>query len=174
MNDQICTSESETATVQEEKSLKEKVFECCDNMQSQGEKITRASVRERTGGSDRDLSKYISEWRESKALVVQGEEAIAQTPDEEINPTPNPTPASTTTISRADIEQIKSNAAQRVKALRMAEIQVARAYQENPNLLPPEILEEIDQAEMAAIATPINHRNYYDPNALAQMVIASL
>lgn len=170
MSDQICTPESETVTVQEEKALKEKVFECCDNMQSQGEKITRAAVRERTGGSDRDLSKYINEWRDSKALVVQGEEGIAQTPDEEISPTP----ASTTTISHADIQQIKNNAAQRVKALRIAEIQVARAYQENPDLLPPEILEEIDQAEMAAIATPINHRPYYDPNALAQMVIASL
>lgn len=170
MSDQICTPESETATVQEEKTLKEKVFECCDHMQFSGEKITRASVRERTGGSDRDLSKYINEWRESKAIVVQGEEGIAQTREQEINPTL----ASTATISHADIQQIKSNAAQRVKALRIAEIQVARAYQENPDLLPPEIREEIAQAEMAAIATPINHRNYYDPNALAQMVIANL
>jgi hypothetical protein len=154
----------------EVQTLREKVFSICDNMQASGEKITRATVREHTGGSDRDLSKYISEWRESKALVVQNSQAIAQTPHEEIKPIPT----STATISNADIEQIKSNAAQRVKALRIAEIQVARAYQENPNLLPPEILEEIDKAEMAAIATPLNHRNYYDPNALAQMVIASL
>jgi hypothetical protein len=156
----------------EVETLRKKVFENCDDMEVEGIKITREAVRQRTGGSDRDLSKYIGEWRNSKALVVQSKEGINQIPDEEIKPTP--APASTTTISRADIEQIKSNAVQRVKALRMAEIQVARAYQENPNLLPPEILEEIDQAEMAAIATPLNHRTYYDPNALAQMVIASL
>ena len=30
MSDQICTPESETATAQEEKTLKEKVFECCN------------------------------------------------------------------------------------------------------------------------------------------------
>jgi Plasmid replication region DNA-binding N-term len=154
----------------EVETLRKKVFENCDDMEVEGIKITREAVRQRTGGSDRDLSRYIGEWRDSKALVVQGKEAISQIPDEEIKPTP----ASTTTISRADIEQIKSNAVQRVKALRIAEIQVARAYQENPNLLPSEILEEINQAEMAAIATPLNHRNYYDPNALAQMVIASL
>ena len=157
----------------EAQTLREKVFSACDIMRQAGEKITRHTIRERTGGSDRDLSKYIGEWREaqeSQALVVQGESSIAQNPDEEIKPTPT----STTTISHADIEQVKSNAIQRVKALRIAEIQVARAYQENPNLLPPEILEEINQAEMAAIATPLNHRNYYDPNALAQMVISNL
>ena len=45
----------------DQKTLKEKVFECCDYK----EKITRDRVREQTGGSDddRDLSQYILEWK---------------------------------------------------------------------------------------------------------------
>jgi hypothetical protein len=79
-----------------------------------------------------------------------------------------------TTISNADIEQIKLEAQQRVKTKRMAVIQVARAYEENPEKLPLEIQQEIEQAEMAAISTPISQRSYYDPNVLAQLVIQTL
>jgi hypothetical protein len=77
-------------------------------------------------------------------------------------------------VSNADVKQIKLNAASRVKAMRIAEIQIARAMQENPDLLPPEIRLEIEQEEMAAMSTPLSHRGYYDPNALAQAVLASL
>jgi hypothetical protein len=78
------------------------------------------------------------------------------------------------TASQADIEQIKAEAQQRVKAKRLAIIQVARAYEENPDLLPDEIKAEIQAEEMAAISTPLNHKPYYDPNALAQLVIQTL
>ena len=84
------------------------------------------------------------------------------------------TQAINTTISNADIEQIKLEAQQRVKTKRMAVIQVARAYEENPEKLPIEIQQEIEQAEMAAISTPISQRSYYDPNVLAQLVIQTL
>ncbi len=66
-----CTENDGNKEVQAELTLKEKVFIACDNMQFAGEKITRATVRSRTGGSDRDLSKYIAEWRESKAITYR-------------------------------------------------------------------------------------------------------
>ncbi|MEA5595710.1 hypothetical protein [Rivularia sp. UHCC 0363] len=79
-----------------------------------------------------------------------------------------------TTFSSADIQQIKLEAQHRVKAKRMAVIQVAQAYEENPGKLPPEIQLEIEEAEMAAISTSLSHRPYYDPNVLAQLVIDTL
>ena len=39
------------------KSLKQQIFEACDSLEAAGERITRDKVREKTGGSDRDLSR---------------------------------------------------------------------------------------------------------------------
>ncbi len=162
-----------------EKTLKEKVFDVCDALANSGEKITRDKVRECTKGSDRDISKYIAEWKASKetAITVAGTSLISQQQQESAaissETVPNPVPIQPV-ISQADIYQVKLNAAERVKSLRIAEIQIARAMQENPNLLPEEIKQEIAEAEMAAISTPLSHRSYYDPNTLTQAVIASL
>jgi len=75
------------------------------------------------------------------------------------------------TISPADIQQIKLDAAQRVKAKRLATIKVSRAMEENPDLLPPEIRAEIEAEEQAMISTPLAQRNYYDPELLASLVL---
>lgn len=75
------------------------------------------------------------------------------------------------TISPADIQQIKVDAAQRVKAKRLATIKVSRAMEENPDLLPPEIRAEIEAEELAMISTPIAQRNYYDPELLASLAL---
>lgn len=85
-----------------------------------------------------------------------------------------PTKKIRATRSNADIEQVKLEAQERVRAKRLAVIQVARAYEEDPSQLPPEILQEIEEAEMASISTPLSHRAYYDPNVLAQLAIQSL
>lgn len=70
MNEENRTNNEQQQTVQAEETLREKVFKACDNMHSQEKKITRAAVRDCTGGSDRDLSKYINEWKELKGLTV--------------------------------------------------------------------------------------------------------
>jgi len=68
-NQENCTNNQQEKMVQTEKTLREKVFEACHNMDLNNKKITRDAVREITGGSDRDLSKYIREYRESKEMV---------------------------------------------------------------------------------------------------------
>jgi hypothetical protein len=80
----------------------------------------------------------------------------------------------TPTFSSADIQQIKLEAQQRVKTKRLAVLKIAQAYEEDPSLLPLEIRTEMEQEEMALLSTPLSHRGYYDPNALAQAVLASL
>jgi len=108
---------------------------------------------------------------QTQALVVTKDTSDTSIEAHQQNLVVQPVP---TVISQADIRQIKSNAAERVKNLRLAEIEVARAMQENPNLLPAEIKQEIEEAEMAAISTPLSHKAYYDPKTLAQAVLASL
>ncbi|MCP6761919.1 MAG: hypothetical protein NHB32_24935 [Fischerella sp. CENA71] len=113
---------------------------------------------------------------EQTTALVEISEEITVSNNQQIENSPTatyPTPV-TATISRADVEQIKVEAQQRVKAKRLAVIQVAKAYEENPDLLPEDIKAEIEAAEMAAISTPLNHKPYYEGNALAQMVIQDL
>ncbi len=112
---------------------------------------------------------------EQTTALVEISEKITVSNNQQIENSPTATyQAVPTTASRADIEQIKVEAQQRVKAKRLAVIQVAKAYEENPNLLPEDIKAEIEAAEMAAISTPLNHKPYYEGNALAQMVIQDL
>ncbi len=83
-------------------------------------------------------------------------------------------PTITATFSEADVEEAKISAQERVKAKRLAIIKIARAYEEDPNMLPPEVRRQIEEAEMAEISTPLSHRAYYDPNVLAQLAIQSM
>ncbi|MBD2776185.1 DNA-binding protein [Iningainema tapete] len=163
----------------QEKTVRDKVFECCAQLESENKSITRNVVRLRTGGSNRDVSKYITEWKEQNntAITVATNTDISQQTGEsaaissEAAPTNAPIQPA---ISQADIEQIKLEAQQRVKAKRLAVIKVAQYYEENPNLLPEEMRKEIEAEEMAAISCSLSHRSYYDPNALTQAVITSM
>jgi hypothetical protein len=132
---------------------------------------------EPTGPSlKQDKSLHIVEDEPYSEDNVKTSSSIVMSPNSTVEPTRN-TPSPTvinTVISQADVEQIKSEAQQRVKAKRLAVIQVARAYEENLDKLPFEIQQEIKEAEMAAISTPLSHKNYYDPNALAQLAIQNL
>ena len=78
MSEENRTNNEQNQQVQSEETLREKVFKTCDNMHSQGKKITRAAVRECTGGSDRDLSKYINEWKNSKQTVQDNDDESLQ------------------------------------------------------------------------------------------------
>jgi hypothetical protein len=142
-----------------------------------GQKMDTYPKPEPTGPSlKQDKSLHIVEDEPYSEDNVKTSSSIVVSPNSTVEPTRN-TPSPTvinTVISQADVEQIKAEAQQRVKAKRLAVIEVARAYEENPDKLPLEIQQEIEQAEMASISTPLSHRTYYDPKALAQLVIQSL
>ncbi|MBD2773981.1 DNA-binding protein [Iningainema tapete] len=161
----------------EELSLREKVFNACDNMQVAGEKITRETVRSRTGGSDRDLSKYISEWKAEKektAITVAGSSQVSQQSEESDSISVDSVPSPVPVISEANITQATLNAVQIVKSLRLAEIDIAKYLQENPHLLPEDVKREIAEAEKAAITVPLSNKGYFDPKTIAQVAIARL
>ena len=173
-----CTETKENEEVQPELSLKEKVFLACDNMQSAGEKITRTSVRERTGGSDRDLSKYIAEWRESKALTVQNSEsevseAIANGTNSSKNVVhQNSQEAGYSNTPKSDINQIARRAAERAAALMVGENAVVAHLLENPDQLPEDLRQQVE-AYKSRTNTVINQRQeQYNPDFFAQAAIA--
>jgi hypothetical protein len=163
-----------------EKPLRERVFETCDLMAQENKSISRNRVRDLTGGSDRDVGRFITEWKEQRqksALAVSTSAEVYQQSSESVAISDEAVPKAVpveAVISNADIEQIKLEALERLKAKRLAVVEVARVYEENPNLVPLEIKREIEEAERAAISTPLSHRTYYDPKALVQAVIATL
>lgn len=108
---------------------------------------------------------------EVRAIRDYSPGGIVQVGSNSIAPTAKPQQL---TASSADIRQIKVEAAQRVKAKRMAIVKVAQAMEENPDLLPADIRAEIEEFEQTTLATPIPQRGYYDPELLAQLVLETL
>jgi hypothetical protein len=163
-----------------EKPLRERVFETCKLMAQENKSISRNRVRDLTGGSDRDVGRFITEWKEQRqksALSVSTSAEVSQQTSESVAISDEAVPKAVpveAVISNADIEQIKLEALERLKAKRLAVVEVARVYEENPNLVPLEIKREIEEAERTAISTPLSHRKYYDLKALVQAVIATL
>ncbi|GAX45789.1 hypothetical protein NIES4075_68100 [Tolypothrix sp. NIES-4075] len=176
-----CTENDGNKEVQAELSLKEKVFLACDNMHFAGEKITRATVRERTGGSDRDLSRYIAEWRESKALTVQNQDnnAIAsptlQNAEGTVsskNVVQSAQESGYSNTPNDDIAQIARRAAERAAALIVGENAVVAHLLENPDQLPADLKQQIE-AYKSRTNTVINQRQeQYNPDFFAQAAIA--
>lgn len=170
-----CTEDDESEEVQPELTLKEKVFLACDNMQSSGEKITRTSVRERTGGSDRDLSKYIAEWRESKAITVQNSEdnAIANgtVSSKNVVQQGTQTPAYSDTPN-SDISQIARRAAERAAALIVGENAVVAHLLENPDQLPDDLKKQVQAYQSRTNSTVERRQEQYQPDFFAQAAIA--
>ncbi|GBE95662.1 DNA-binding protein [Nostoc cycadae] len=161
----------------EVQTLREKVFLNCDIMQAAGEKITRDAVRQRTGGSDRDLSKYIKEWRESKAIVVQNStENLATTgtdfSDDEVQELNAVSEYSNTPSD--DLAQVARRGAERAAALLAGEEAVVLHLLENPDQLPDDLKQQVDNYR-SRTATAINKRQEnYDPSFFAKMAISKL
>lgn len=82
--------------------------------------------------------------------------------------------AITVKFYKSEVEEAKKSAQKRVRAKRLAIVQIARTYEQNPEMLPPEIQQEIEEAEMAILSKPLSRRPYYDPNVLVQLAIQSM
>ncbi|MBC1237582.1 DNA-binding protein [Nostoc sp. 2RC] len=158
----------------QEKTLREKVFSICDIMQDSGEKITRASVRERTGGSDRDLSKFINEWRESKALVVQSdtESSLDSGTNSSNNDVDELNTGAYSTTPTDDLARIARRGAERAAALMVGEDAVVAHLLENPDQLPEDLRQQVEGYKSRTIAAANKRQEQYNPDFFAQMAIA--
>jgi Plasmid replication region DNA-binding N-term len=165
------TNNSPETPVQPELSLKEKVFLACDNMQAENKKITRESVRKITGGSDRDLSQFIKEWKESKALTVQNQSStIDNVPTE--NPDIPQGDSSYLDESADDFSKVARRGAERAAAILAGEEAVIAHLLQNPHLLPEDLKQQVQKYQSKTNTLVSEKQQQYEPDFFAQAVIS--
>ena len=165
-----------------EKSLQKKVFEACDSMERTGEEITLEHVREQTGGSDRNLSRYINEWKAAKetAITVAGSSEISPQEQELVaisdESLPDSLPSSQiySTTPQDDLDKVARRAAERAAAIIIAEDTVAAYLLENPDQLPADLREKVEATRAKVNQTVERRQEEYEPDFFAQMAIAML
>jgi hypothetical protein len=166
-------TESPKIQIPEGFSLKEKIFFVCEYIDSSGEKITREGVRKHTGGSDRDLSKLIGEWRQSRAITVQKDSEI-----DNQNGTVNQEEAEYINVNQysndpqEQLIKIARRGAEKTAALLVGEDAVILHLLENPNLLPPDLKEKVEQSKSKVDKKLQQRQQQYDPDFFAQNAIA--
>lgn len=204
MSEQICTNqETELSTIEEELStkekldtnedniekkskraiLREKVFDACELLYSQGINPTRDKVRPITKGSDRDISDFMKEWRASKnvqndddttqntnttdenntagQLVVQTSNDIIQNKNENNIQTSSEVLETTPINSYNDpdnVAEIAISALNRAKGMILTEEKIVQHFFKNPDQMPEKIKQEIAKAKSETNAM-INERS---------------
>lgn len=162
-SDENCTG---AETVQEGLSLKEKIFFVCNKIENSGLKITRALVREETGGSDRDLSRYINEWKESKGLAVRQEGKV------EVSTNPDTQESGYSGTPNSDLEAIARRGAERAAALIVGEEAVMYHLLENPDRLPEDLRQQVEAYRQHNNQRVERRQEQYKPDFFAERAIA--
>ena len=167
--------------MENEKSLKEKVFEVCDYIDSLGEKVTRDKVREQTGGSDREVSRCINEWKANKetAITVAGSSELSEQQEQKSSvagndslPNPLPSKAAYSNAAQNDLVEITLRGAERAAALMAGEEAMVMHFLENPDKLPPELLSKVEAVRKRTKEVHQRRSEQYDPEYFAQLAIA--
>jgi len=159
-----------------EKTLKEKVFDACDAIANSGGKVIRDKVRECTKGSDRDISKYIAEWKASKesAITVTETSKISQEEQESaaISDKSVPSAQAYSTTPEDDIALVDRRGAERAAAILAGEDAVVAYLLENPHKLPADLLVTVEETRAKLNQTVESRQEQYNPDFFVQMVIA--
>jgi hypothetical protein len=199
-NKASCTSEGENCTeneasctktevVQSAKSLKEKVFLVCNKIENSGTPITRALVRKETGGSDRDVSRYIAEWRESlvsanvpesvpnhagnnQSLAVREEGEINASPEAQKPEYPNTQQSKYSNTPSSDLEAIARRGAERAAALMIGEDAVMYHLLENPDRLPEDLRQQVEAYQGINSQRSQRRQEQYKPDFFVEAAIA--
>jgi Plasmid replication region DNA-binding N-term len=180
----------EETEVTKEPSLRERVFRVCDEFNLTGKNITRDLVRNRTGGSCRDLSKYIKEWRENKgdiksddnennnkgALVVQQNSNIETQSSEQIIQTEDRVQTIKTSLVKRQSKNAASVAmtsANRAAGVIIAEEKGFQYLLENPDQLPSELKEQVAKAISESDELMNERSARFELNFFTEMVLAN-
>lgn len=157
-------------------SIKELIFSICENLQTNKQKITRNKVQNKLkelrngkGASNRDLSKYIKDWKEQQgtaneteaseedaeieqeaeedgsALVTTGGE-IVTAPQEEINIGAESLQAEAS-LPPNQMQQLIRGAAEQATGTMIAQTAIAGYYIQNPHELPEDLRQQVEEAQ---------------------------
>jgi hypothetical protein len=193
MNEENCTENSkdctDTKVVQETKTLREKIFLVCNKIENSGGNITRALVRVETGGSDRDLSRYIAEWRESlvpknepenvppktsnnQSLTVHEEQASeVNTSSNQQSGYANTQQSKYSNSPSSDLEAIARRGAERAAALLIGEDAVMYHLLENPDRLPEDLRQQVEGYKARNGERTERRQEQYNPDFFVEAAI---
>jgi hypothetical protein len=150
--------------------LREIVFEICENIYSETKNfkaITRKIVRAEAGrGSDRDLSQYINDWKDSKSLVVQ--QPNSQTIDETNKGTQVHTqPINNGFVPDNDMANLVRSGAESAAGMLIANSAIATHFYMNPDKLPDDLKGQVKEATANFTQSRVNYnRSIFDPQSL--------
>lgn len=185
-------SSEEDTEVTKEPTLREKVFKVCDTFKTEGKKITRDTIRPITGGSDRDLSKYLKEWKRSMnnnqnkddneergegTLVIQSSTNIeVQSHGETVQVEEEVQTIKTRTLKRHVKVTAGAviNGANRVANELVTEEQAYQYLMENPDQLPLELKQEVEKAMSESDRIRNERAVKFETSFFIEEVIASL
>lgn len=159
----------------DKRHLKEVVFQICEILYTNSEKITRASVREKAGrGSDRDLSRYINEWKESKSLAVQE-------PDSEVTAPQNKgtqvhaQPINSNSASDNDVANLIRTSAEQATGMLVANAALATHFYMNPDKLPEDLKSQVEEATANFTRSRVDYnRSLFDPRTLIKQAMEKI
>lgn len=143
--------------------LKELVFEVCENLYTNQKKITRATVKEQVGrGSDRDLSRYINDWKESKSMVHQQPE-----PPTQHGTRVQPEPIKNGSVDDDNIANLVRTSAEQATSMLIANAALATHFYMNPEKLPEDLKQEVEEATANFTQSRLSYsRSIFDPQKL--------
>jgi len=148
--------------------LRERVFQACQDIEDNGQKVTRESVKAITGGSYRDLSRYIREWRDSRKLVVQ------TTQSEVITQTENNVQTLENDLldPHADIAEIIHEGAEVAAELILTKQSVVSYFLQNPHQLPDNLKQKIkDNSNVIRSGREQHYKERYNSESLTKRAL---
>ncbi|AFZ61350.1 DNA-binding protein [Anabaena cylindrica FACHB-243] len=167
------TSESTNGT--DKRHLREIVFEICEDLCSKTEKITRTVVRQQAGrGSDRDISKYINEWKESKSLAVQEPNSQAVVPNQQSTEV-HAQPINSGFMPDDDMVNLVRGGAEAATGMLIANAAIATHFYTNPDKLPEDLKQQVKEATANFTQSRLNfNRSIFDPQNLIHQAMEKI
>lgn len=167
--------------------LREKVFEICENLYINNEKINRDIVREKLGGgSFTHISPLVAEWRElnkqklvqqnndestqssTESSIIKNEESGISETSEELNATS----INTEFVPDEDINDIVRAGAEKAAGVLIAQEALATHFYQNPDQLPPDLKVKVENMKKTFLKSRnATSKNAFDPQNLINLAM---
>jgi hypothetical protein len=170
-----------------EPNLKDRIFEICENLYKNSEKITREKVRNALGGgSYQYISPLVTEWKnlnsvqnqETESTETEEQSNIVVSQDQSIEQVPEQLYATSTNadfLADDDMSTIVRGGAEKAASLLIAQEAVASHFFQNPHELPEDLKQQLKgmrgnftQARSQASTTA------YNPQTMINLVMSKL
>jgi hypothetical protein len=152
----------------------EELKSAAHTIEERGEQVTNESLRkELGGGSYRDTSEFVRQWKAAKSLSVTTNTTnhnSVKIPTEEIHIKGE---SRFSSVTENDIEEIRDAAQRRAAGKLVARNIVEQTLLNNPEFLDPELLQQVRQSEEALKGSWRSGTSTYSSKNLVSLVMQS-